>query len=284
LAQSLLFEGPQMHKSKVGKAQQGKVRQSKARPSNRSQGKRSEGKAVRQDTGKTRQGKRESKARATSGRMEAIRRNLGEEPLQFVSKEMRYVPTRSLTITADPELVASVHELTKSNSRISNPDAQHFLSVVKSLLLYAVGELDQSHNLVLPLSWPSSTPFGGPPIRGSAAAQDATYVHAMLHRQEGQFVGQEGGGTLGWDNAAFWFSQVGQHPLYPAVLAGAHGLAAGNAVLEKHVRSHGKTWKPSLFLNLCQEVQGSEGLEATFCRALMNLEWHLLIDHVWAKA
>merc|ERR1711871_489869 len=104
-------------------------------------------------------------------------------------------------------------------------DAQHHLTVVKALCLYAAGELDRSHNAVLPLSWPSHTPFGGPPIRGTAAEQDATYVHAMLHRQEGEFVGQEGGGTLGWDNADFWFSRVGRHPLHPQLLECARAFA-----------------------------------------------------------
>ena len=144
-------------------------------------------------------------------------------------------------------------------------EAVHHLTVVTALLYSATGALDRSHNMVLPLSWPSDTPFGGAAILGTAAAQDATYVlhtcnhaqtrtslhhtappcraaphssprlphmstnanmhmrtrahsymcahayryvHAMLHRQEGDFVGQEGGGTLGWDNAEFWFSRV----------------------------------------------------------------------------
>ena len=185
--------------------------------------------------------------------------------------------------SANVELVSSIDALTTAGRSTKAGGSSHFLAVAQALLFYAAGELDRSHNLVLPLSWPAATPFGGRPIPGSAAAQDATYVHALLHRQEGEFVGQEGGGMVGWDNAAFWFSQVGRHPLYPAVLEGAARLAKGNRAAKAHVLRHGKGWKPRLFLELCQETQGTDSKLAQFCRAVMNLEWRLLLDHVLAK-
>ena len=51
----------------------------------------------------------------------------------------------------------------------------------------------------------------------------------------------------------------------------------------RHVRQHGKEWRPRLFLELCQDAQGIDREGAQFCRAVMNLEWRLLLDHVLAK-
>lgn len=57
--------------------------------------------------------------------------------------------------------------------------------VVKALLMYAARGLDVAHNLVLPCA--------GPPVWAcQAAAQGATYVHAMLHRQGGRRAGNAG--------------------------------------------------------------------------------------------
>lgn len=76
------------------------------------------------------------------------------------------------------------------------PEQDHMARVVAALLYLAVGGLDQAHNLVTPLCWGSRTAYGGPPIRGSAAAQDAAYVHALVHRQEGACDGEVGGCDL----------------------------------------------------------------------------------------
>lgn len=63
-------------------------------------------------------------------------------------------------------------------------EAQHHARVVAGLLYMACGGLDQAHNLVTPLCWGAPTPYAGRPIPGSAAAQDASYVHALVHRAE----------------------------------------------------------------------------------------------------
>ncbi|GLI71328.1 hypothetical protein VaNZ11_016449 [Volvox africanus] len=72
--------------------------------------------------------------------------------------------------------------------------ADHFARVVAGLLYVACGGLDQAHNLVTPLCWGAPTPYAGKPITGSPAAQDASYVHALLHRSEGLNDGEFGSG------------------------------------------------------------------------------------------
>merc|ERR1719350_2025085 len=144
--------------------------------------------------------------------------------------------------------------------------------------------MDEAHNLVLPLSWPERTPFGGAPILGSQAAQDATLAHAMQHLQEGDFVGSEGSRLVGWDNASFWFRQAGEHPLYPRVLQEASAAAEGQPEAQAHVTSHGGRWSAEAFLRLCQQAASRGDTELLgFCAKVMNIEWRLLLELSLAK-
>ena len=217
--------------------------------------------------------------------MEPLRQRFGQSPLSFISKEILYQPNQKLKESTDTDLIVAIDGLGSGEGQNRDDSRLHHTQIVQALFYYAAGEMDRAHNAVLPLSWPSATPFGGKAIKcGAAAAQDATYVHAMLHRQEGEFIGQEGGGMLGWDNASYWFSQVGRHAIYPMVMEGARALAKGNKALEGHCRQHSDEWQPSLFLQLCRETHGSGGAVAAFCTGVINLEWGLLLDHVGAKS
>lgn len=62
-------------------------------------------------------------------------------------------------------------------------DSIHFAQVAIALLYLACGGLDEAHNLVTPLSWPLKTDFGGKPVKGSPANAEASYAHALIHRQ-----------------------------------------------------------------------------------------------------
>ncbi len=94
----------------------------------------------------------------------------------------------------------AAHALLSSGQALVRPpatEAQHHARVVAGLLHVACGGLDQAHNLVTPLCWGAPTPYAGRPIAGSAAAQDASYVHALVHRAE---VGwsQDGQAVVVW--------------------------------------------------------------------------------------
>lgn len=200
------------------------------------------------------------------------------------STPMSYLATAKLPplLARNPDLVTRIMRLGISAPRGA---ARHHFDVVKALLLYAAGAMDASHNLVLPLSWPSATSLGGKPVRGSAAEEDATYVHAILHRQEGAFVGQEGGGLSGWDNAEFWFSQLEEHPIVPHLIKAARCGQAGRSGLKIDLRAHGNMWDHAAFLKTCRRAVISKDPELLdFCNKVASVEWNLLLRHSWRMA
>lgn len=215
---------------------------------------------------------------------------IGEQPLPSQCLSMYYLPTPqlpSLQTRGIAQRDALVSKIAKLDLGVQGK-AVHTQSVIQALLMYAVGAMDEAHNLVLPLSWPSPTEMGGRPISkancGSATAQDATYVHAMLHRQEGKFIGQEGGGMKGWDNADFWFSRTGDHPVYRSVLKFAKSLDKSHPQWKAFLRSADSRWPAHDFLALHEQaVSQADTQLLEVCTDVMNLEWRLLLDHCVAK-
>lgn len=95
---------------------------------------------------------------------------------------------------------------------------------------------------------------------------EGTYWHAIVHRQEPD----------AW-NSNYWFRQLGQHPIFPALNEKAAALIAEHP---KAGFALGETWDPSEFIRFEEtalEKRGSE--QEKLAVEIQNAEWKLLFDY-----
>eukprot|EP00953_Heterococcus_sp_UTEX-ZZ885_P007016 4275-Heterococcus_DN1.PRE.3 len=64
-----------------------------------------------------------------------------------------------------------------------------------ALLYLGCGGLDETHDTV----------------QSMTNVQEANYIHALLHRREGERVGELS--LRGWSNSCYWNDQTGSHPI-----------------------------------------------------------------------
>jgi hypothetical protein len=65
--------------------------------------------------------------------------------------------------------------------------------------------------------------------------QEANYIHALLHRREGERVGELS--LRGWSNSCYWNDQTGSHPIQQQLQQEALETTAGKTCLNRPSRA-----------------------------------------------
>ena len=140
--------------------------------------------------------------------------------------------------------------------------------------------LDEAHDIVLPYSL-SAPSYAGDPILDSPAAKESEYCHALIHRKEGEHIGELK--IRGWDNACFWFGKTSYHSLFPQVRLAAIDIAEKAGQVAEPMLSELRSqpdWHPDWFTNTCQKavLDRSESAEKV-CSEITNAEWKMLFEN-----
>ena len=96
-------------------------------------------------------------------------------------------------------------------------------------------------------------------VAQDVASPEGSYWHAIVHRQEPD----------DW-NSAYWFRQVGRHPIFPAL-----ARAASEIGIETD-----SDWDPEAFIKLCARARALPGSELERqAREVQRREWQLLFHY-----
>jgi hypothetical protein len=131
------------------------------------------------------------------------------------------------------------------------PNARNPAAAYSALLLL-LGYWEESHDLIDE----DETPEG-------------CYLHAIVHRVEPNP-----------GNSAYWFRQVGEHPLFAQLRPRAQQILNENPVPDWQLKNE---WDPYLFNRWCEEARNSlGGAKRKAALAIQRAEWDLLF--AWCAA
>lgn len=95
-------------------------------------------------------------------------------------------------------------------------------------------------------------------IAQDISAREGSYWHAIIHRQEPDA-----------SNAAYWFRQVGAHPIFPELHRRAKEIGI----------DLGARWDPMAFVEFCERSRANPGSELELqAMKVQTVEWQLLFD------
>ena len=121
----------------------------------------------------------------------------------------------------------------------------------------------------------------GPPVKNSPAIKESEYCHALIHRKEGDMIGELG--NLGFTTCKFWFGKTGCHPLYDTVKIEALKQAENieHPIIKNFVsQAKYQTWDPETFSDVCAKaLETKDEKLLDYCNSVSAFEWKLLLDH-----
>ena len=130
----------------------------------------------------------------------------------------------------------------------------HDAECVKSALWLLFDYFEESHNLCQNIATPSGS-----------------YWHAILHRREPDEP-----------NAVYWFRRVGEHPIFPELLADAREFIGTSDHAELTHLAAGSTWDAPLFAWIC--CSKPHVATEKICAEIQAREWELLFENNYTKA
>lgn len=183
---------------------------------------------------------------------------LAEKGVALRSQVMEYKkePVRSpLAKCGIAALAQGPEALVKGlRSRMDEDSAE----VAAAVLCLMLGGLDEAHNLITPHSWSTPTTFGGLPKLQSTRSREAKYCHVIVHRMEGENLGEFG---TGFNNSNYWLGQafysskgMSEHPIFPELRKAAEDWLEDCHDARCLLRTMGPKWEPKLFNNFCEDA------------------------------
>ena len=193
-----------------------------------------------------------------------------------------------------PVLGRTEDTLTVLQQGSNKPEANHWARIATALIYLGHGYTDEAHNLVGPLCFPEALPFyHGPSVVTSAPVlAAASYVHALVHRQEGPCISEYE--TTGFDNSDFWAGAAlrcgGEESLPLRGISeamrdlGRQTSQASTEWVERTLQIYtfeGLEWDPRPLTELCAQI-GAAPLSHPlweFCERAALLEIRVLLAH-----
>ncbi|KAG5193167.1 hypothetical protein JKP88DRAFT_292024 [Tribonema minus] len=117
--------------------------------------------------------------------------------------------------------------------------------------------------------------------------QEANYVHALLHRREGERVGELR--LRGWSNSSYWWDQTGRHPLFESLQKKAEETSQDLPAVRERLWGvqppSAAAWDPDKMVMLMAAIKSGAPPElctapvAAWCVGMQHFEWESLLLH-----